>query len=334
LSKGLDIGTSFVIGAANGEDNSVQYTEVRDAFFRMKASSPVALSMMEKGLRGQSYFKDSDGSFIVIGQDAIERAIERHMSASRPMSKGIISPKERDARRILKFILSEVVGKPSVDNEKLIFSIPAQPIDQPADEFDTGFHEDALRNDLREIGYDAHPINEAEAICYSELEKDNYTGLICGFGAGMMNACVMSSGEAIVKLATSRSGDFIDRMSAVSTGQPDSVVQVEKENGIFTIGQEVPGNPILSAVSAYYVRLIDYTVRCLSDALSKSSTLPKFTAPIPIVIAGGTSRANGFLDCFRTSLLKESLPFDIKEVRHAIDPLRSVARGCLIASSL
>ena len=32
--------------------------------------------MMEKGLQNLSYFKDTDGSYVVVGQDAIEKAIE------------------------------------------------------------------------------------------------------------------------------------------------------------------------------------------------------------------------------------------------------------------
>lgn len=338
MAVGLDVGTSFIITAREAAPDQlaagIQYREIRDAFFRMKAPTAIAAKMMEKGLTGQKYFTDVDGSFVVVGQDAIERAVERHTTSSRPMYRGIISPKERDARRILKFILKEILGPPAEQGEKVVFSVPAQPVDQDGDDFDTGFHEDALCNDLRDLGYSPHSLNEAEAICYSELDSDDYTGICLSFGAGMVNTCVMSAGEAILRFSTTRSGDWIDRMAAASTGETDSVVQVEKENGEFVIGQEVAGNPILSAVSAYYVRLIDYTVRCLSSELSNSSTLPKFAAPIPIVISGGTSRASGFVDTFSSFLLKQPLPFQVKEVRPAKDQLRAVARGCLIAAGI
>ena len=148
----------------------------------------------------------------------------------------------------------------------------------------------------------------------------------------MVNVCVMSSGEAVVKFSTTRSGDFVDRMAAQSTGQPDSVIQLEKENGDFTVGEE-SDNPILSAVSAYYIRLIDYTVRHLVSRLSNSNDLPKFTDSIPIVVSGGTSMAKGFIEAFKSRLLQGDFPLEIKEVRYAKDPLRSVARGLLLASS-
>lgn len=341
--KGLDLGTSYIITAREfSKGNKIRYTEFRDAFYRMKPSSPIARKMMEKGLKGQQYFSDIDGSFIIIGQDAIERAIERHESANRPLVRGVISPKEKQARRILRHIFKEILGEPSVENEKLIYSVPAQPIDQTEDMFDVGFHTDAVNNDLRDIGYDASPLHEAEAICYSELESDDYSGVCMSWGAGMVNVCLMSSGEAVSHHSTCRSGDWVDRMSAIATAQPDSVIQVEKENSEFIIGQEVKNNPILSAVSLYYVRLIDYTIQYLIRTLARADSLPKFTEPLPIVIAGGTSRANGFIEKFKERLEwynnpangQYQLPFEVKEVRPAIDPLRSVARGLLLASQL
>jgi len=202
-----------------------------------------------------------------------------------------------------------------------------------------GYHNDAISNDIRSLGYNPSPISEAEAICYSELEADDYTGICFSFGAGMVNTCLMSAGEGILRWSTTRSGDWVDRMSAAATAQEDTVVQQEKEHSSFTIGEEVPSNPILSAVSLYYVRLIDYTVQHMLAQLVKADSLPKFTAPLPIVLAGGTSLAKGFAEQFKKSLENYNkgdlaLPFQVKEVRPASNPMRAVARGCLLASQL
>lgn len=329
---GLDVGTSFLI-AAKESDEGISYYEFRDAFYIMKPATLIAGKMMEKGLIGKSYFKEPNGEFIVIGQDAIEKAIERHGSALRPLSRGVLNPQEPNARRVLKFILEKMVGRPEVLGETLIYSVPAQPVDQNNEEFDTGYHEDVLAKDLGELGWKAQALNEAEAICYSELENDNYTGICMSFGAGMVNVCVMSSGEPVIRFSTTKSGDWIDKMAAQSTAQPESVVQVEKENGDFEVGVE-SSNAILSAVSSYYLRLIDYTVSHLSARLSRSSDLPKFSKPIPIIVSGGTSRAKGFVEAFKKRLMKDDFPVQIKEVRHATDPLRAVARGCLLAASI
>jgi hypothetical protein len=249
------------------------------------------------------------------------------------MYRGVVSAKEKDAKRILAFILKEVVGQASEPNEKIVFCVPAQPVDQEDDDFDVGYHEDIVKTILSECGYEARAINEAEALCYSELEQDDYTGIGVSCGAGMTNVCVMLNGEPTVVFSTTKSGDWIDRMSAVATGEPDSVVQAEKEGGIFKIGEH-NDNPILSAVSSYYERLIDYTTKNLSVALHNHKALPKFKNPLTIVIAGGTSLANGYIEEFAKKMNENNFPIKIKEVRHAIDPLHSVSKGCLIASKI
>jgi len=332
MGIGLDVGTSFLIKATEAEEG-INYTEFRDAFFRMKPQTPIAAKMMEKGLTNLAYFKDTDGSYVVVGEDAIAKAIERHRSALRPLFRGVISPREPHARRVLKFILSQLVGSPATPGETLVYSCPAEPVDQSDEDFNTGYHEDCLKKDLGELGWDAQSLNEGEAICYSELENDDYTGIAMSFGAGMVNVCVMSSGEPVIRFSTTKSGDWVDRMAAQSSGQPDSVVQVEKEGGSFTVGEE-SDNSILSAVSAYYIRLIDYTIQHLGARLARSNDLPKFTAPIPIVVSGGTSRAQGFVEAFKKRIDQADFPVQIKEVRHAKDPLRAVARGCLLAASM
>jgi hypothetical protein len=332
MALGLDVGTSFII-AARDKDEEVEYKEFRDAFYRIKPTTPIASKMIEKGLAGRKFFKDEDQAFVVIGQDAIEKAIERHDSASRPMVAGVLAPGEKEARRILKFIISEVVSAPSSPGEKIAYSIPAQPVDVATESYDVGFHEDVIRQDLLALGFSPIPVNEAEAICFSELEEDNYTGIALSFGAGMVNICIMSNGEALIKFSTTKSGDWIDRMVSIATKEPDSVVQQQKEDGGFVVGQVNP-NPILSACSTYYERLINYTVQHLNAALRGSNELMKFKDPLPIVVAGGTSRAAGFIDKFRETINAGGLPIAIKEVRPAKDQLRAVARGCMIAASL
>ena len=329
---GLDVGTSYIVKAQHNNDN-VEYKDFRDAFYTIKPSSPVATKMIEKGLSGKVFIKDNDGSFILLGKDAIEKAIERNDTAKRPMYRGVVSAKEKDAKRVLAFILQEVVGQSSEPGQKLVYCVPAQPVDQEDEDFDIGYHEDVVKTILQEVGYDARSINEAEALCYAELDTNDYTGIGISCGAGMTNICVMLNGEPTVVFSTTKSGDWVDRMSAVATGEPDSVIQAEKEAGGFKIG-EPNDSPILSAISAYYERLIDYTTKQLSVALTEHKALPKFKDPLTIVIAGGTSQANGYIEQFIQKLQDNNFPLPVKEIRHAKDPLHAVAKGCLIASQI
>ena len=332
MAKGLDVGTSYIV-LSSENNGKIEYKDFRDAFYIIKPSTPVATKMIEKGLAGKTFIKDSDGSFILLGKDAIEKAIERNDTAKRPMYRGVVSAKEKDAKRILAFILKEVTGQASEPNEKIVFCIPAQPIDQDNDDFDVGYHEDVVKTILAECGYSARSVNEAEALCYAELEAEDYTGIGVSCGAGMTNVCVMLNGEPTVLFSTTKSGDWIDRMSSVATGEPDSVVQVEKEGGGFTIGQPVD-NPVLAAVSAYYERLIDYTTKNLASALSNHKSLPKFKNPLTIVVAGGTSQAKGYIENFKIKMEENGFPIVLKEIRHASDPLHAVAKGCMIAEKI
>jgi hypothetical protein len=333
MAKGLDVGTSFIVMSEEIDAGNISYKDFRDAFYIIRPTTPVATKMIEKGLAGKIFIKDNDGSFILLGKDAIEKAVERNDTARRPMYKGVVSSKEKDAKKILAFILQEVVQKSSEDNEKLVFCIPAQPVDQEDDDFDVGYHEDVVKTILSEIGYNARAINEAEALCYAELENEDYTGIGISCGAGMTNVCVMLNGEPTVTFSTTKSGDWVDRMSSVATGEPDSVVQAEKEAGGFKIGEQ-NNNPVLAAVSAYYERLIDYTTKQLSAALTGHKLLPKFKNPLTIVVAGGTSQASGYIEEFTKKINDNNFPLNIKEVRHAKDPLHAVAKGCLIAAKI
>jgi hypothetical protein len=329
---GLDVGTSFII-ASSYEGDEIIFKDFRDAFYVIKPNTPIAAKMVEKGLKGKVFIKDETGSFIILGKDAIEKAVERNETARRPMYRGVVSVKEKEARKVLAYILKEVVGKASKKGEKLVFCVPAQPVDQEDDDFDVGYHEDVVKSILSEVGYDARSVNEAEALCYAELEDTDYTGIGISCGAGMTNVCVMLNGEPTVVFSTTKSGDWVDRMSAVATGEPDSVVQVEKEGGGFTVG-EPNDNPVLSAVASYYDRLVEYTAKQLSAALSGHKALPKFKDPIRIVVAGGTSQADGYIAKLNEKLLESEFPLPIEVVKHAEDPLHSVSKGCLIAASI
>lgn len=333
MAKGLDVGTSFIVLSKDGYEGAVEYRDFRDAFYIIKPPTIIATKMIEKGLAGKTFVKDTDGSFIILGVDAIEKAIERNDSAKRPMFRGVVSAKEKYARRVLSFILKEVAGTADYVDEKIVFCIPSQPIDQEDDDFDVGYHEDVIKSVLLECGYSAKAINEAEALCYSELEDSEYTGIALSWGAGMVNSCIMFNGEPVITLSTTKSGDWIDRMSAVATGETDSVVQAEKENGSFIVGEHNE-NQILSAVASYYERLIDYTAKQLTLAFTGHKSLPKFKNPLTIVVAGGTSQAKGFVEMFEKKIKESNFPLPIKEVRHAKDPLHAVSRGCLIAAKI
>ena len=72
---GLDVGTSFIVASSYNGDK-IEFNDFRDAFYVIKPTTPIATKMVEKGLKGKIFIKDTDGSFVILGKDAIEKAVE------------------------------------------------------------------------------------------------------------------------------------------------------------------------------------------------------------------------------------------------------------------
>lgn len=329
---GLDVGTSFLVASRFGPNGKINFKKLRDCFLELEPKSSINKKFIQKGLDDRKApYIEKDGSFFVLGEDAFLMANERHVNTRRPMHRGVLSPQEKQAFPILKELIRRLVGEPAVENEKLVFSVPAKPIDA---DFDQLFHQDMLRSFINSLGYSSQPMNEAEALAYSELLEDGLTGIAVSCGAGMMNVAVMSAGELVVSFSTSKSGDWVDQQAAIATNMTNSIIQQEKEGPDIDLVNPEPGNQIHAAISVYYGNLLVYTLEQIAYDLSRSPALPKFKEPIPLVVGGGTSLPKGFIPKFQQALGAVQMPVRISEVRHASDPLHSVANGLVLAASM
>jgi len=329
---GLDVGTSFLVAGRFESATKIHFKKLRDCFLELEPKSPINQKFIKRGLDDRKApYIEKDGSFFVLGEDAFLMANERHVNTRRPMHRGVLSPTEKEAFPILKELLKRIVGEPRVANEKLVFSVPAKPIDA---NFDQLFHQDMLRSFLKGLGFDAQPMNEAEALAYSELLEEGLTGIAISCGAGMMNVAVMSSGDPVVTFSTSRSGDWVDAQAAIATNTTNSIVQQEKEGDTLDLANPDPSNQIHAAIAVYYGNLLVYTLEQIAYDLSRSPALPKFKDPIPLVVAGGTSLPKGFIEKFKQALSVVNMPVTIRDVQHASDPLHAVANGLTLAASM
>ena len=327
---GIDIGTNMLVASSLGEDGSPIFKMQRDAFFKIIPKSTVNRKSIEMALtkRNANFISDKDGNFIVVGNDALEIAIERNAIAKRPMQKGIISPREKDSLPMLKLLIGSLIGK-SEKGDKVVYSVPAGPVDNC---FDIVYHTELLRTYFKEMGYDAIPINEAFAIALSELLDDGLTGIALSFGAGMCNISVIHQGDPLVEFSLTRAGDYIDISVGKALDESPSIVQFEKESGIDLFN---PQNKMQEAISVYYSTLISYILENVSFELNKrKKDLPVFREPVPVIISGGLVLANGFLKKFETCLNNIAFPIKIREVRLAENPMTAVANGCLLAAQL
>lgn len=336
---GLDIGTSTIVTARLDESGAVVHNVHRDAFFEMKPVSDVNYKNIKKSLDERKFdYIVRDGSIYVIGASAIRLANERHKEARRPLHRGVISAKEKEALPMIKHIIQSIVGPPIVPGEVCYYSVPGQPVD--SDELNVSYHEQIFNMFLQQLGYTPHSLNEAEAIVYAELIDSGLTGLALSFGAGMVNVCLCSMGEPVLSFALSRSGDYIDRETAIALDLTASIVQAEKEatnedgTSVLDLGTKEFPNKIHEALTIHYGVLLKYVLNQIVYEISNTKNLPVFTEPIPIVVAGGTSIPRGFIELFKSTLAGVKFPLEISEVRHCTDCLKTVSRGALYAATL
>jgi len=328
--KGLDIGTNMLVAGHMNEDGQPVFKMQRDAFYRIVPKTEVNRSSIKIGLdkRGSNYIVDTDGSFIVVGEDALILAIDRNDTAQRPMRKGIISPKEKASLPMLKLLMETLLG-PAEEGATCIYSVPAKPIDSY---FDIMYHTEMMGLYIGKMGYNAIPINEAFAIALSELLDDGLTGICLSYGAGMTNVVVVNEGDPLVEFSVTRAGDFIDQSVGNALDLSPSIVQQDKEAGVDLFK---PTTKIMEAVSVYYNSVIDYTLKNIAFELGKrEKELPRFREPVPIIVSGGLTLADGFVEKAEKILDKIEFPVEVSEIRRADSPMTCVANGALMATMI
>ena len=225
--KGLDVGTNMLVAASKDENGSPIFKMQRDAFYIIHPKTEVNRNSIKISLdkRGANYIIDENGSYIIVGEDALEIAIERNDYAKRPMQKGVISPKEKASFPMLKLLIESLIGKGN-EGDKCIYSVPAKPVDST---FDIMYHTEMMGLYLRQMGYIATPINEAYAVALSELLDDGLTGIAISLGAGMTNIVVVHEGDPLIEFSVTRGGDYIDQSVGNALDLPASFIQKEKE---------------------------------------------------------------------------------------------------------
>lgn len=330
MAIGLDVGTCFIVGA-RGQGAEITYKKQRDGFFTISAETPLNARFIEQGLTksGAKFFRRGD-EFLVIGEEALEKALERRAILQRPLKDGVINSREPQALEMIKEIISGVLGSPTEENEVCVYSIPAAPIDQ---EFDIVYHQNILNQILSDLGYKGQSLNESTAVAYSELMDNGLTGIAMSFGAGMTNISILSSGKSELQFSVAVGGDWLDEKVATSLGLTSSLVQMEKEQGL-NIQAPSQDSKVLEALAIYYRHFIKKVLGQVVQKLQSFPTLPKFPGPVKLVISGGTSMPEGFVDVLKATLEEVKFPIEVADVVRAESPLETVAKGCYLAASI
>ena len=319
---GLDVGTSKIV-AARKKGKDIETASELNAFI------PVPYSRFTETILGQNniqYYREGD-ELIIYGSATEKFANMFNADARRPMSKGVLNPREKFAMPVLEAILQNVIPKARTAGETMAFSVPAAPAGQ---EPDLTYHEATLRNYLDGLGYKSVAINEGLAVVFSELEEENFTGIGISCGGGMCNGTLAFLSIPSIMFSISKGGDFIDSSAGNVINEHATRVKVLKEESLDL--SKAPKDKLDKALHIYYDKLIESLVEELSRAVTRSQRLPRSDQPLPIVLAGGTAKPNGFRERFEKALRRRTLPFQVADVRVASDPLTATARGALVAA--
>ena len=254
VAIGLDVGTMHLCCARSDSDD-IKIT--RNVFLKVDRED-VSLSQ----LSSISYVEGEDGELFIIGSDAFEFANIFGQEVSRPMEKGLISPKEISAIDVLSLMLKDLIGNTKNNEVYCSYSVPAEAIDEGRS---ITYHENVFARILNGLGVNHTSVNEAMAIIYSECAKEKFSGIGISFGAGMANIAIAYKGIEALKFSTARAGDWIDRQVAKDLDMVPNRVTNIKEKYMKLKGDVSIKNKktkrVLEALFYYHKALIDYTVK-------------------------------------------------------------------------
>lgn len=322
LGVGLDVGTSRIVIARRNE-NGYEFQSQLDAFVEVPNSRMTKTVLEKEGIPHLI----RDNTILVFGNEAQTFANLFHSETRRPMRQGMLNPDEPDGLNLIKHIIQALASTSRTDREKLCFSVPAPPLGGG----DThSYHQAALRQIVTDLGYEAEPVDEGLAVIYSELEGSNFTGIGISCGGGMCNVCLAYLSVPIFSYSIGKAGDYVDEQAARASGEMATRVRTIKEEQ-FKFAAQYENN-ILQAIGVYYEDMVNALVDSLEEAFTRTKKVPRIAKPIPLVLSGGSSVPEGFVDQFKKSLESRKLPVAISEIRQAADPLNATARGALVAT--
>ena len=332
---GFDVGTGNLVCAKFSDDTTMEFYSMRNMFFPVSVGDITAADIAEDKL-DYVEVKDYDGEIemvCIVGEDAYKWCNIFDKETRRPMQKGVLSSQDVDAVDVVTAMISKLVGGKTEDGY-CIYSIPAQAVD--VDIPPVLYHEKVFGKIFKALGYKTKPMNEGMSIIFSECAKESFTGIAISFGAGLTNVACSYKGVPVLTFAVSRGGDWIDQSVSQSLNKIPSRITKIKESPDFNLLEPRRGNKrevkIREAVAVYYENLISYVLNVFTSEFDKHADGLNIDDDIPIIISGGTSLANGFLEFFKQVFdeYKDDFPYEVSEIRLASDQLNAVAKGNLV----
>jgi hypothetical protein len=338
IRLGLDIGTKNIVLADKRTGKLKFKREVNGFVDILKGNDGFAKQMLvSQGIP----FIEKDDKFVALGMKAEEMAFYFGKPLRRPMENGVLAVGEDEAMKIMAVIIKSLVGKLD-DDAILYYCVPGNAINTTVN---VKYHQKVMQAILDSYksqtgaSIKAFPINEARALLISEIPDK--TGVAISCGAGMLNVSYCIFGMPIYEFSIVGSGDWIDIESARVTNNLEKVDGVEKPRVLVSKAKEsidltkgLPDTNLEKAIYINYQIMIENVVKGIVDGFKQNESKAKSNKPMPIVIAGGTSMPNGFVEMFKKCIDVLKVPFEIGNVYRAEEPLYAIASGCLLASEM
>lgn len=319
---GLDIGTSRIV-VADG-------TPGRETRSQLNAFVAVPSSEMAENVlkQRQMVYERNCKNLYVYGNDSDFFASFLDTDARRPMHSGLLNPQEEMSQHMIQRIIELLVPR-ARKGETLCFSVPGKGDGANGNLL---YHEALLKQMAQGLGYKAKAVNEGQAVVFSELQDENFTGIGISFGGGMCNVSVSFMSMPMVTFSVPKSGDYIDRNAAEVLGERNTTrVRLYKEENLDL--SRPPKDDMTRALHIFYEDVMQTLIERLRAEFKRSGSLPKVDRPLKVVLAGGTAKPAGFQQKFEQLLHADGdFPVQIAEVRMAKDPLSTTANGCYIAA--
>jgi hypothetical protein len=331
-ATGCDCGTMFFQVAEKAEDQSIKTQIVRNAFVEMASNDDTENILKQNGW---NYVKDGE-RFYVVGDDALKVAkmFPGKIELRRPLQDGVLNKGEEKKLLVLDKIISSTVGNAPDDKSVLTTCVSSASVDGSQD---SDFHKRRLEALFKNKGWNVKIIEEAHAVILSErptiTEADGtlspYSGIGISCGAGRCNCVLSYKGMQILGMSVSRSGDYIDKQAARDTVGEENIALVTsyKETKLDFDNLDL-NSDIAMALDAYYDVMLKHVFTLFAKKFQEE-VKSEFDQPLPIVVAGGTSMPKGFINKLTTVINSLTLPFKVKEIKHAKDPRNAVVEGCL-----
>lgn len=328
---GFDVGTGNLVSSKYIGKDKVELKSMRNMFLSI---DPELLTTTEVANTELDYAesKDEDGNvdqIYILGEDAFRFGNIFNKEVSRPMAKGVISSSEIDAMDVLSLMCNKLTGK--TKNGYCVYSVPAAAID--VDIPPVLYHERVFGKIFKTLGYESKALNEGMAVIYSNCAKEQFSGIGISFGAGLTNIACSYKGTTTMTFSVSRGGDWIDKSVAKSLGIIPNRVTSIKEKDLdlmnYATGKKKERR-VKESLTFYYEDLIKYVLNVIAKRFDEDSDGLDIDTKIPIIVSGGTSIPNGFVDLFKEVFNNiKDFPYDISEIRRADDPLNAVGIGCM-----